>query len=190
MNTQKIEQAVKMFLEAIGEDVHREGLEETPLRVSRMCAEIFQGYGKDAACELKKTFSESYDEIILLKDIPFYSVCEHHLLPFAGKAHIAYIPANNKVVGLSKIVRVLSLLSQRLQIQERLTNQIADLIAEKLQPKGVLVVIEAEHMCMVMRGIKKPGTLVTTSALRGAFKKNAKTRQEALSLIAKLSINN
>ncbi len=185
MDKKKIEQAVRIFLEAIGEDAKREGLKDTPERVARMCAEIFQGYEKDAAQELKKTFSESYDEIILLRNIPFFSICEHHILPFVGKAHIAYIPANNKVVGLSKIVRVLSLLSQRLQIQERLTNQIADLIVKKLQPKGVLVIIEAEHLCMVMRGIKKPGTLVTTSALRGAFKKNEKTRQEVLALIKK-----
>ncbi|RKY38975.1 MAG: GTP cyclohydrolase I FolE [Candidatus Omnitrophota bacterium] len=183
MDAKKIEEAVRMFLEGIGEDPRREGLKETPYRVVRMCKEIFAGYEKEAQGELQRVFCESYDEIILLKNIPFYSICEHHLLPFVGKAHIAYIPADNKVVGLSKITRSLSLLSQRLQIQERLTNQIADLIARRLQPKGVLVVIEAEHLCMIIRGVKKPGTLVVTSALRGAFKKDERTRQEALSLL-------
>jgi len=171
------------MLEAIGEDPSREGLRETPRRVAEMYGEIFSGIRKDAHDELKVFFEQEHDEIILLKDIPLYSVCEHHMVPFIGSTHIAYIPRGNKITGLSKIVRVVDTLSRKLQLQERLTTEIAEVIMTKLDPKGVLVVIEAEHLCMSMRGVRKPGITTTTSAIRGVFRSSQKTRQEALSLI-------
>lgn len=183
MDKEKIMKAVKDILEAIGEDPSREGLKETPRRVADMYAEIFSGIKKDAHDDLKVFFEQEHDEIILLKDIPLYSVCEHHMVPFVGSAHIAYIPRGNRITGLSKIARVVDTLSRRLQLQERLTTDIAEVLMTKLDPKGVLVIIEAEHLCMSMRGVKKPGITTTTSAVRGVFRTSQKTRQEALSLI-------
>ena len=183
MNKKKIEKAVKMILEAVGENPNREDLKETPRRVAEMYTEIFEGIGKDPKQDLEVLLSENHDEIVMLKDIPLYSVCEHHLLPFIGKVHVAYIPKNGRVTGLSKLARVVDTLSKRLQVQERLTTAIADTIMKKLRPLGVLVVVEAEHLCMSMRGVKKPGTFTITSAVRGVFKENQKTRQETLALL-------
>jgi GTP cyclohydrolase I len=183
MDKEKIEKAVKMILEAIGEDPQREGIKETPRRVAKMYEEIFQGLKEDPKKVLKVFTHEEHDEIVLIKEIPFYSVCEHHLLPFVGKAHIAYIPKENRVTGLSKLARVIDILSKRPQTQERLTRVVADTVMEVLRPRGVLVIIEAEHLCMSMRGIKKAGALTVTSAVRGIFKENEKTRAETLSLI-------
>lgn len=182
MNLKKIEQAVRDILIAVGEDPNRPGLKETPRRVARMYEEALSGIGKDAGREIKIQHAE-YDEIVLLKDIPLYSLCEHHMLPFIGKAHVAYIPKDGRVTGLSKLARVVEVLSRRLQVQERLTVEIADTIMDILKPMGVMVIIEAEHLCMSMRGIKKPGTTTKTSAVRGVFRKNKTTRAEALSLI-------
>jgi len=179
----KIKKAVKLILEAIGEDPKRKDLLATPERVACMFEEIFSGLKQDPQKELDVFLAENHDEIVLLKDIPLYSVCEHHLLPFLGLAHIAYIPRNNRVTGLSKLVRVINVYARRLQVQERLTTQIADLIMKKLKPLGVLVVIEAEHLCMSMRGVQKPGVRTVTSAVRGIFKQNPKTRMEAFALI-------
>jgi GTP cyclohydrolase I len=170
-------------LEGIGENADREDLKKTPERVAEMYAEIFSGISKDPARELEVLLSEKHHEIVLLKDISLYSVCEHHLLPFIGKAHIAYIPKNDRVTGLSKIARVVEILSKRLQVQERLTTEIAEILMKKLKPMGVMVIIEAEHLCMSMRGVKKSGVLTVTSAVRGVFKENQKTRAEALALI-------
>lgn len=181
----KIEQAVRMILEAIGEDPDREGLKETPQRVARMYEEVFSGLHEDPLDHLEKLFTEQHEEMVLVKDIPVYSMCEHHLVPFFGKAHVAYIPKNGQVTGLSKLARVVEGYARRPQLQERLTTQIADGIMEKLNPYGVVVVIEAEHMCMSMRGIRKPGAKTVTSAVRGLFKKNATSRAEAFSLIMK-----
>lgn len=183
MDNKKIEKAVKMILEAVGENPDREDLKETPRRVAEMYSEIFEGIGKDPKQDLEVLLSENHDEIVLLKDIPLYSVCEHHLLPFIGKAHVAYIPKGGRVTGLSKLARVVDTLSKRLQVQERLTTAIANTIMKKLKPLGVLVVVEAEHLCMSMRGVKKPGALTITSAVRGVFKENQKTRQETLALL-------
>jgi len=183
MDRKKIEKAVRNILEAIGDNPSRKDLLDTPRRVAQMYEEIFSGIKGDPRKELEVILGEEHNEIVLLKGIPLYSVCEHHLLPFIGKAHIAYIPKKGRVTGLSKLARVVEILSKRLQVQERLTTQIADIIMEKLKPLGVLVVVEAEHLCMSMRGVKKPGTVTVTSAVRGIFKENAKTRQEALSLI-------
>jgi GTP cyclohydrolase I len=183
MNKQKIKKAVSDILEAIGENTRRKDLLDTPQRVADMYEEIFSGIGKDAEKELEVLLDQKHNEIVLLKDIPLYSVCEHHLLPFIGKAHVAYIPKQGRVTGLSKITRVVDILSRRPQVQERLTSQIADLITGKLKPLGVMVVIEAEHLCMSMRGVKKPGILTVTSAVRGIFKENPKTRSETLALI-------
>jgi len=186
MDKKKIERAVTMILEAIGEDPSREGLNRTPQRVAEMYGEILAGYSKKAAEELKIRYEkENYEEIVLVRDIPLYSMCEHHMLPFVGRAHVAYMPHKDRVAGLSKIVRAVEALAQRLQVQERLTKQIADTIMEALSPQGVLVVIEAEHFCMTMRGIKKPGSRVMTSAMRGVFLKDARTRNEAMALIGK-----
>ena len=168
----KIEAAVKLFLEGIGEDVNREGLEETPERIARMCEEIFDGLSKSPKEHLKKTFSSDHNEMVLEKDIVFYSVCEHHLMPFYGKAHVAYIP-RGKVVGLSKLARTVEVYAKRPQIQEQMTAQIADALMEYLKPAGAMVMLEAEHMCMTMRGIKKPGSRTTTYAVRGAFEDEA-----------------
>lgn len=183
MDKKRIEKAVKEILLAVGEDVNRPDIKDTPRRVADMYEEILGGTNKSPEKELEVVFEKEHDEIVLLKGIPLYSVCEHHLLPFIGKAHIAYVPSNNKVTGLSKLARVVDTLSKRLQVQERLTTDIAEIIMKKLSPKGVLVVIEAEHLCMSMRGVKKPGVLTITSAVRGIFRKNEKTRAEALALI-------
>jgi len=183
VNTKKIEKAVKEILEAIGENPRRKDLLETPKRVAQMYEEVFAGIAQDPEEELEVVLDQKHNEIILLKGIPLYSVCEHHLLPFIGRAHIAYIPKNGRVTGLSKLARVVDVLSRRLQVQERLTTQIAEIIMSKLRPLGVMVVIEAEHLCMSMRGVKKPGTLTVTSAVRGIFKENEKTRSETLALI-------
>ena len=164
----KIEQAVRLFLEGIGEDVSREGLIDTPDRIARMCEELYGGMEEDAAAHLSKTFSVDSSEMVIERDIQFYSTCEHHILPFYGKAHIAYIP-DGKVVGLSKLARTVEVFSRRLQLQEQLTGQIADALMEHMQPKGAFVMIEAEHMCMTMRGIKKPGSRTVTMAKRGVF---------------------
>ena len=164
----KIEQAVMLFLEGIGEDVCREGLKETPERIARMCGELYGGMEEDAAVHLSKTFSVDSSEMVIEKDITFYSTCEHHILPFYGKVHIAYIP-DGKVVGLSKLARAVEVFARGLQLQEQLTGQIADALMESMQPKGALVMIEAEHMCMTMRGIKKPGSRTVTLAKRGVF---------------------
>jgi len=186
MDKKKIERAVKMILEAIGEKPSREGLKRTPQRVAEMYEEILAGYSETPARELKIHYEkENYEEIVLVRDIPLYSMCEHHMLPFFGRAHVAYMPHKDRVAGLSKIVRAVELLARRLQVQERLTKQIADTIMEALSPQGVLVVIEAEHFCMTMRGIKKPGSMVMTSAMRGIFLKDARTRNEAMALISK-----
>jgi GTP cyclohydrolase I len=183
MDKKKIEKAVKMVLEAIGENPNRADLKITPKRVAEMYEEIFSGINKDPKTELQVVLDQKHQEIILLKDIPLYSVCEHHLLPFLGKAHIAYIPKQGRVTGLSKLARVVDILSRRPQVQERLTTQIAEIIMSKLKPQGCMVVIEAEHLCMSMRGVKKPGILTVTSAVRGIFRENHKTRSEALALI-------
>ncbi|MCD6574943.1 GTP cyclohydrolase I FolE [Candidatus Aerophobetes bacterium] len=183
MDEEKIKKAVRLFLEGIGENPEREGIKDTPLRVARMCKEIFGGNKEKAKLALTTLKEEKHDEIILLKDIPLYSLCEHHLLPFLGKAHIAYIPRGGRVTGLSKLARVVDILSKKIQVQERLTTQIADVINEVLQPRGVMVIIEAEHLCMSMRGIKKPGATTVTSVVRGIFRENPATRAEAMSLI-------
>ena len=185
IDKQRIEAAVKEILIAIGEDVEREGLLETPARVARMYEEIFAGLHMDPSEHLlKQFFADKHDEMVIVKDIPFYSMCEHHLMPFYGVAHVAYIPdRNGAITGLSKIARTVEGYAKRPQLQERLTSQIADGIMDKLKPTGVLVVIEAEHMCMTMRGVKKPGSKTLTSAVRGVFKKNAATRSEGFSLI-------
>ena len=183
MQKKKIEDAVRDIIIAIGDDPEREDLVGTPKRVADMYEEIFSGIKMDPKKELEVILGEKHNEIVLLKGIPLYSVCEHHLLPFTGKVHIAYIPKSGRVTGLSKLARVVEIYSKRLQVQERLTTQIADIIMQKLKPLGVLVVIEAEHLCMSMRGVKKPGAVTVTSAVRGVFKENATTRQEALSLI-------
>jgi len=180
----RIEKAVREILEAIGEDPDRDGLQRTPGRVARMYAEIFRGLGEDPAQHLSVTFEADHDEMVLVRDIPLYGICEHHLVPFAGRAHVAYIPGpDGRITGLSKIARLVEGFARRPQIQERLTTQIADALVEALKPDGVLVMMEAEHLCMSMRGVKKPGALTVTSAVRGLFKTNAATRSEAMSLI-------
>lgn len=183
MDKKKIAKAVRMILEAIGEDPGRAGLLDTPQRVAQMYEEVFSGIHKDPGKELEVLLSEDHDEIVMLKDIPLYGICEHHLLPFIGKVHLAYVPQNNRVTGLSKLARVVDILAKRLQVQERLTTQIANVIMKKLKPKGVMVVIEAEHLCMSVRGVKKPGVITVTSAVRGIFRTNSKTRAETLALI-------
>ena len=180
----KIEQAVRLLLEGIGEDITREGLIDTPDRIARMCEEIYGGLGQEADQHLLKQFPGENNEIVLEKDITFYSMCEHHLAPFFGVAHVAYIPAaDGRICGLSKLARLVDCYAKRPQVQERLTTQVADTLVEQLSPRGVIVVIEAEHLCMSMRGIKKPGSRTTTSAVRGSFRSNQATRAEALSLI-------
>ena len=170
------------ILLAIGEDVGREGLRATPDRVARMYAELLGGMFEDPKVHLKSVFSEQYDEIVLLRDIPFYSICEHHLLPFIGKAHVAYLPTG-KVLGVSKLARIVDCFAHRLQAQERLTGQIADFLMENLKPLGTAVVLQASHGCMTIRGIRKPGSMMVTSAVRGIFKKDARSRSEVLSLM-------
>ncbi len=184
MDNAKIEQGVRLILEGIGEDPDREGLLDTPARVARMYEEVFAGLTEDPARHFEVTFDEHHEEMVLVKDIPFYSMCEHHLVPFFGKAHVAYIPASDgRICGLSKLARLVEAFAKRPQVQERLTSQIADTLIEQLDPQGVIVVLEAEHMCMSMRGVKKPGSQTVTSAVRGVFEKSAPTRAEALSLI-------
>ena len=183
MDKKRIEKAVREILSAIGEDTERRDLQETPRRVAEMYEEIFSGVKQDPAKQLEVILEQKHHEIILLKGIPLYSMCEHHLLPFMGRAHVAYIPKGGRVTGLSKLARVVEILARRPQVQERLTTQIADIIMAKLKPLGCMVVIEAEHLCMSFRGVKKPGTQTVTSAVRGIFKENEKTRSEALSLI-------
>jgi GTP cyclohydrolase I len=184
MDHTKIEQGVRLILEGIGEDVEREGLIETPRRVADMYAEIFSGIDADAGEHFCVTFNEGHQEMVLVRDIPLYSVCEHHLVPFLGRAHVAYVPGKHgRVCGLSKLARVVDVYAKRPQVQERLTSQIADTIVEHLAPAGVIVVIEAEHLCMSMRGVKKPGSETVTSAVRGIFERNVATRAEAMSLI-------
>ncbi len=177
-----IEAAVRQIIEAIGEDPHREGLRRTPERVARMYAELFAGLDEDPAIHLSTAFEENYDEMVVLRDVPFYSMCEHHLMPFMGKAHIAYLP-RGKVVGVSKLARVVEDIARRPQVQERLTRDIADLLMEKLDAKGCGVIIEATHTCMTIRGVKKPGSVMMTSAMRGIFRKDQATRSEAMKLM-------
>jgi GTP cyclohydrolase I len=183
MDRDKIQRGVKLILEGIGEDPGRPGLLDTPRRVADAYEEIFAGIEMDPASVMQKFHSEHYDEIVLVKDIPFYSVCEHHLLPFIGKAHVAYLPSGNRITGLSKLARIVDIHSRRLQLQERLTSQIADTIMKAIEPMGVMVVISAEHLCMTMRGIKKPGSATVTSVVRGVFRENAATRAETMALI-------
>ena len=179
----RAEAAVRELLYAIGEDPDREGLIETPARVARACSEIFAGMHEDPAAHLAKQFNEDdHEEMIIVRDIPFTSMCEHHLLPFNGRAHVAYIPRKGRITGLSKIARCVEGYARRPQVQERMTSQIADAIMDVLDPLGTLVVVEAEHMCMTARGIRKPGSLTVTSAVRGSFKEDQRTRAEALSL--------
>lgn len=182
VDQERIQAAVREILLAVGEDPDREGLRETPARVARMYTDLFSGLGKDPREVLQKTFTQKYDEMVLVKDIDFASVCEHHLLPFVGKAHIAYLP-NGKIVGLSKLARAVEVLARRPQVQERMTEQLADLLMEELAPRGVGVILEASHSCMTIRGIRKPDSVCTTSAMRGGFKDHSSTRSELMSLI-------
>jgi GTP cyclohydrolase I len=184
LNQDKIALAMASIIEAIGEDPLRQSIKDTPQRVAEMYAELFSGLDVDPKAELSVDFEEGYEEMVILKDIPFYSMCEHHLLPFYGVAHVGYIPsAGGRVVGISKLARVVEIFARRPQLQERMTQQIADAIFEALVPNGVAVVIQAEHLCMIMRGIKKPGASVITSAVRGNFRSKIATRSEFLSLI-------
>lgn len=183
MDKARIEKAVKEILYAIGDDPEREGLKETPQRVAKMYAERFRGIEKDPSEHAKKIFHEDKSELVLVKDINFSSTCEHHLLPFYGVGHIAYIPDGGRVVGLSKLARILEEISLRPQMQERITNDVADVLWEVLEPKAVFVILEAEHMCMTLRGVKKPGSKTVTKALRGEFKENAELRREVLDMI-------
>jgi GTP cyclohydrolase I len=184
MDNKRIEAAVREMLAAIGEDPDREGLKGTPDRIARMYEEIFGGLSEDPGKHLEVIFQEDeHEELVLVRDISFYSMCEHHLVPFFGKAHVAYIPRGGRLTGLSKLARVVETIAKRPQLQERITSQVADTIMEKLNPYGVIVVVEAEHMCMTMRGVKKPGSKTVTSAVRGIFKVDAKSRAEAMSLI-------
>lgn len=182
IDQEKIAVGIRMVLEAIGEDPDREGLRDTAKRVAKMYSDLFQGLYEDPRDHLTVLFDEQHDEMVLVKDVPFYSMCEHHLLPFEGQAHVAYLP-RGKVVGLSKIVRVVEGFARRPQVQERLTSQIADLMMEELDAHGAAVVIEASHTCMTMRGVKKPGSNVVTSAMRGIFKTSEATRNEFMSLV-------
>lgn len=178
----KIEKAVASIIEAVGENLEREGLKGTPKRIADMYAEVFAGIYEDPKEELRVGFEEGHREMVILKDIPFYSMCEHHFLPFYGIVHVGYIPSG-RVVGASKLGRVVEILAKRPQLQERLTTQIANTIVEVLEPKGVAVIVQAEHLCMTMRGVKKPGSNIVTSAMRGLFQKNPLTRSEFLSLV-------
>jgi len=183
MDLEKIEKGVRLILEGAGEDPNRPGIKATPQRVAHMFGEILGGIAENPEKHLRAIQHERHDEMVLIKNIPLYSMCEHHMLPFAGVAHVAYIPKEGRIVGLSKIARVVDSLSRRLQVQERLTKQIADLIDSHLKPLGVMVVIEAEHMCMSMRGAKKPKSITVTSAVRGSFRTSPVTRAEAITLI-------
>ncbi len=184
MDLKKIEEGVRLILEGIGEDPDREGLQKTPARVARMYEECCAGLYEDPAVHFETTFDEHHEELVIVHDIPFYSLCEHHLAPFFGKAHVAYIPASDgRICGISKLARLVDVFARRPQVQERLTSQVADTLVKELHPQGVLVVMEAEHLCMSMRGVKKAGAKTTTSATRGVFRKNAATKAEALSLL-------
>lgn len=184
MDQQRIETAVRNILASVGEDPDRDGLVDTPARVARSYTELLRGYGEDPADHLDRQFEVDHEEMVIVRDIPFSSMCEHHMLPFIGRAHVAYLPGpGGKVCGLSKLARVVDGYAKRLQVQERLVGQIADAMVDRLQASGVLVVIEAEHLCMSMRGAQKPGSMTTTSAVRGLLKDNPVTRTEALGLI-------
>ena len=183
MDKERIQNAVREILIAVGEDPDREGLVETPKRVANMYEEIFAGLTEDPKQHIKLFNEQSNDEMVIVKDIPFYSMCEHHLLPFFGKAHIGYIPSDNKIIGLSKLARIVDNFAKKPQVQERLTSDIADFLNDNLQPKGVAVIMEAEHMCMTMRGARAAGSKNQTSALRGIMRTDAKTRAEVLSLL-------
>lgn len=186
MDLERIAAAVREILLAVGEDPDREGLQDTPKRVARMYAELFSGLHSDPASHLNVLFTEQYDELVVLRDIPFNSLCEHHLMPFEGLAHVAYLP-NGKIAGISKLARVVDGFASRPQVQERLTNQIADLLMARLDAKGVAVVIKATHTCMTCRGVRKPGSLMVTSALRGRCKADARTRGELMVLLGEHS---
>ncbi|UOF89764.1 GTP cyclohydrolase I FolE [Fodinisporobacter ferrooxydans] len=179
----KIREAVRMILEAVGEDPEREGLQDTPARVARMYEEVFAGLHKDPSEQLNAIFNEDHDELVIVRDIPFYSMCEHHLIPFFGYAHVAYLPNNGKVTGLSKLARLVETVARRPQLQERITSTIADTVAEKLQASGVAVLVEAEHLCMAMRGVNKPGSKTVTTAFRGLYREDKEARSEVLSLL-------
>ncbi|MBA7702226.1 GTP cyclohydrolase 1 [subsurface metagenome] len=184
IDIERVEKAVTEILLAIGEDIEREGLKGTPVRVARMYAELLAGMQEEPKEYLRGVFTENYDEIVLLRDIPFYSICEHHLMPFIGSAHVAYLPSG-VVLGVSKLARIIDCFSRQLQVQERLTDQIADFLMTSLKPQGVVVVLEASHSCMTIRGVKKSGSVMVTSALRGIFKKDPKSREEVMSLMHK-----
>lgn len=183
VNRAQIEEAVRSILLAIGEDPNREGLADTPKRVAKMYEEVFVGLNQDPKVYFETIFTEEHEELVLVKDIPFYSMCEHHLLPFFGKAHVAYIPKDGKVTGLSKLARAVEAVARRPQLQERITSTVADTMMETLAPHGVMIVVEAEHMCMTMRGVKKPGSITVTTATRGTFSEDAQARAEVLSFI-------
>jgi len=182
VDTDRVAAAVREILLAVGEDPDREGLVDTPQRVARMYCELFGGLGEDPAELFRAVFQEPYDEMVVVRDIAFHSMCEHHLLPFMGKAHVAYIP-KGRIVGISKLARAVDCFARRPQVQERLTEQIADMIMTRIEPKGVAVVLEAQHTCMIIRGVKKPGSVVITSALRGLCKTRSSTRNEAMGLL-------
>ena len=184
IDSERISKAVREILMAVGEDVEREGLRETPDRMARMYAELLGGMREEPKKHLRSVFTENYEEIVLLRDVPFYSICEHHLMPFIGSAHVAYLPSGS-VLGVSKLARIVDSFARRLQTQERLTYQIADFIMNSLKSQGVAVVLEASHSCMTIRGIKKPGSTMVTSALRGIFKRDPKSRSEIMSLMHK-----
>lgn len=183
VNKEQIEHAIRLILEAVGEDPNREGLLDTPKRVAKMYEEMFSGLHQDPKEHFKTVFGEPHEELVLVKDITFHSMCEHHLVPFYGKAHVAYIPKDGKVTGLSKLARAVEVVARRPQLQERITSTIADSIVESLNPHGVMVVVEAEHMCMTMRGVRKPGAMTVTSAVRGVLENDAAARAEVLSFI-------
>jgi len=184
VDTERIEKAIKEIILAVGEDPEREGLQRTPGRVARMYVEVLSGMCDQPNQHLDRVFAEKYDEIVLLRDIPFFSICEHHLMPFIGSAHVAYLPAG-KVLGVSKLARIVDSFAHRLQVQERLTNQISEFIMNGLNPRGVAVVLEASHSCMTIRGIKKPGSVMVTSSLRGIFRKDSRSRSEIMTLMHK-----
>ena len=182
----RVAAAVRELLAGVGEDPDRDGLRETPARVARMYAELFSGLDEDPVQHLKATFEAEHDELVLVRDIRLFSICEHHLLPWTGRAHVAYIPADDgRITGLSKLARLVDGYARRLQVQERMTTQIAEAIEEALQPRGVLVVVEAEHLCMSMRGVKKPGTRTVTSSVRGLFRRDPATRAEAMQFVSR-----
>jgi GTP cyclohydrolase IA len=184
VDTERIERAVTELLQALGEDPARDGLVKTPVRVARMYEELFAGFGENPADHLEVTFAADHDEMVMVRDIPFASLCEHHLIPFIGKAHVAYIPGvDGRITGLSKLARLVDGYAKRLQVQERMTTEIADAVEQALAPRGVLVVVEAEHLCMSMRGVKKSGTSTVTSAVRGLFRNDAATRMEAMQFV-------